>query len=128
MWGCLLQALLGCLLFGETLSMQWWLGTSLILTGLILIHYNSTPLTNDQGHDKREWMGLKRQFVQVEWQSHTALQWFVKSRGLSIKMRIMFQGKKLEYWIRWTSIWWLLVHCSQTGSQSFSCCIMKKTS
>nr|XP_058944212.1 transmembrane protein 42-like [Pocillopora verrucosa] len=47
-------ALLGCLLFGETLSMQWWLGTSLILTGLILIHYNSAPLTNDQGHDKRE--------------------------------------------------------------------------
>ena len=48
-----LQALLGCLLFGEALSARWWLGTSLILTGLVLIHYNSAPLTEDH-HDKKE--------------------------------------------------------------------------
>lgn len=49
-----LQALLGCLLFGEALSARWWLGTSLILTGLVLIHYNSAPLTDDHLHDKEE--------------------------------------------------------------------------
>ncbi|XP_068698033.1 transmembrane protein 42-like [Montipora capricornis] len=40
-------AILGCLLFGETLSMRWWFGTSLILTGLTLVHYNSEPLTEE---------------------------------------------------------------------------------
>lgn len=47
-------ALLGCLLFGEALSARWWLGTSLILTGLVLIHDNSTPLTDDYLRDKEE--------------------------------------------------------------------------
>ena len=50
-----LQALLGYLLFGEALSARWWLGTSLILTGLVLIHYNSAPLTDDHLHDKKEY-------------------------------------------------------------------------
>ena len=36
----ILQASLVCLLFGETLSMGWWFGTSLIFTSLILVHYN----------------------------------------------------------------------------------------
>ncbi|KAL9976047.1 hypothetical protein ACROYT_G013281 [Oculina patagonica] len=47
-------ALLGFLLFGEALSARWWLGTSLILTGLVLIQYNSAPLTEDHLHDKKE--------------------------------------------------------------------------
>ena len=51
---CSLQALLGWLFFGETLSLRWWLGTSLILTGLILIHYNSEPLTEDHPDIKKE--------------------------------------------------------------------------
>lgn len=50
----LLQALLGCLLFGETLTMRWWLGTSLILTGLILIHYNSVAITQEHLDVKKE--------------------------------------------------------------------------
>lgn len=50
----LLQALLGCLLFGEALTMRWWLGTSLILTGLILIHYNSVPVTKEHPDVKKE--------------------------------------------------------------------------
>lgn len=49
-----LQALLGCLLFGEALTMRWWLGTSLILTGLILIHYNSVPVTKEHPEVKKE--------------------------------------------------------------------------
>jgi len=49
-----LQALLGCLLFGEALSVRWWLGTSLILTGLVLIHYNSASLADDHPHYKKE--------------------------------------------------------------------------
>jgi len=47
-------ALLGCLLFGEALSVRWWLGTSLILTGLVLIHYNSASLADDHPHYKKE--------------------------------------------------------------------------
>ncbi|KAM7446028.1 Transmembrane protein 42 [Porites harrisoni] len=47
-------ALLGCLLFGEALTMRWWLGTSLILTGLILIHYNSVPVTKEHPDVKKE--------------------------------------------------------------------------
>ena len=50
----LLQAVLGCLLFGEALTMRWWLGTSLILTGLILIHYNSVPVTKEHPDVKKE--------------------------------------------------------------------------
>ena len=49
-----LQAILGCLLFAETLSMSWWLGTSLILTGWTLVHYNSEPLTEEHLHLKTE--------------------------------------------------------------------------
>ncbi|XP_074616956.1 transmembrane protein 42-like isoform X2 [Acropora palmata] len=47
-------AFLGCLLFGETLSMRWLFGTSLILTGLILVHYNSEPLTKDHLDVKKD--------------------------------------------------------------------------
>ena len=32
------QAVLGNAVFGETLSLQWWLGASIIVTGLIIIH------------------------------------------------------------------------------------------
>ncbi|XP_011299914.1 transmembrane protein 42 isoform X1 [Fopius arisanus] len=35
------SALLGFLVFGETTSMMWWCGTSLVLLGLILICYSS---------------------------------------------------------------------------------------
>lgn len=49
-----MQALLGCLLFGEALTMRWWLGTSLILTGLILIHYNSVLVTKEHPDVKKE--------------------------------------------------------------------------
>ena len=52
--GLFLQAFLGCLLFGETLSMRWLFGTSLILTGLILVHYNSEPLTKDHLDVKKD--------------------------------------------------------------------------
>lgn len=47
-------AFLGCLLFGETLSMRWLFGTSLILTGLILVHYNSEPLTKNHLDVKKD--------------------------------------------------------------------------
>lgn len=58
------QAILGVTLFGESQSMRWWIGASLILMGLILIHHSSktnNPPDNidqkDQGHlnkDKKE--------------------------------------------------------------------------
>ncbi|XP_063995227.1 transmembrane protein 42 [Diachasmimorpha longicaudata] len=35
------SALVGFLVFGETTSMLWWCGTSLVLLGLILICYSS---------------------------------------------------------------------------------------
>lgn len=31
-------AILGNAIFGETLSLQWWVGVSLIVTGLIIVH------------------------------------------------------------------------------------------
>ena len=34
----LLQAVFGMVLFGEALSLMWWLGASLIVAGLVLIH------------------------------------------------------------------------------------------
>ena len=33
----LLQAVFGMVLFGEVLSLMWWLGASLIVAGLVLI-------------------------------------------------------------------------------------------
>jgi len=47
-------AVLSCVLFGEMLSMRWWLGTSLILTGLILIHFNSASSTEEHPDIKKE--------------------------------------------------------------------------
>lgn len=54
------MALLGFLLFGKMLSMRWWLGTSFIIMGLILIHFNSAPYAEDQDHNNEQWMGLKK--------------------------------------------------------------------
>jgi len=34
-------AILGQLIFGERSSLQWWLGISLVLSGLILIHFSN---------------------------------------------------------------------------------------
>ncbi|XP_061162515.1 transmembrane protein 42-like [Saccostrea echinata] len=34
----LISALIGVALFNETLSLRWWIGASLIVTGLLLIH------------------------------------------------------------------------------------------
>lgn len=48
------MALLGFLLFGKMLSMRWWLGTSFIIMGLILIHFNSAPYAEDQDHNNEQ--------------------------------------------------------------------------
>ena len=34
---CLLQALLGWLLFGESLNMMWWCGASLVILGVAVM-------------------------------------------------------------------------------------------
>lgn len=34
----ILQALVGVVLFNESLSLRWWMGASLIVLGLLLIH------------------------------------------------------------------------------------------
>ncbi|XP_052230968.1 transmembrane protein 42-like isoform X3 [Dreissena polymorpha] len=46
----LITALLGVLLFGERLSLLWWLGSCLILAGLLLIHKGNkeTEETSDK--------------------------------------------------------------------------------
>ena len=36
-----LQAVFGVLLFGESLSLLWWMGASLIVVGLVLMHHSS---------------------------------------------------------------------------------------
>lgn len=38
---CPVQAVLGNAVFGETLSLQWWAGASLIVMGLVIIHSNA---------------------------------------------------------------------------------------
>lgn len=43
------SAVFGLLLFGETLSLKWWAGSSLILLGLfIMINYSSSNTTKEQ--------------------------------------------------------------------------------
>eukprot|EP00731_Ephydatia_muelleri_P027029 Em0018g1129a len=38
-------AVLGNAVFGETLSLQWWAGASLIVMGLVIIHSNAHQVT-----------------------------------------------------------------------------------
>lgn len=42
---CIVQAVLGRLVFGEALSLQWWYGASFILLGIVLIAYGSQDST-----------------------------------------------------------------------------------
>ena len=39
------KAVLGNAVFGETLSLQWWAGASLIVMGLVIIHSNAHQVT-----------------------------------------------------------------------------------
>jgi hypothetical protein len=41
------QALMGMFLFGESLPPQWWLGFSLIITGLALVTTGSASVASD---------------------------------------------------------------------------------
>ncbi|KAL3860749.1 hypothetical protein ACJMK2_010824 [Sinanodonta woodiana] len=49
----LLTAVIGFMLFGEHLSVKWWLGSCLILTGLWLIHKGSQKDQIISGNKKR---------------------------------------------------------------------------
>ncbi|KAF7989569.1 hypothetical protein HCN44_008243 [Aphidius gifuensis] len=50
------SALAGFLVFGETTSMLWWCGTSLVLLGLILICYSTSSTIKQQNNinDKKK--------------------------------------------------------------------------
>jgi hypothetical protein len=39
----MLQAVIGWLFFAESLSLLWWIGASLIITGVLFIHKGSPP-------------------------------------------------------------------------------------
>jgi len=34
------------MLFGETQSIQWWMGASLIVTGLVIIHHSNIQISD----------------------------------------------------------------------------------
>ena len=42
------QALFGIFLFGESVSLVWWLGASLVVTGLVIMQYG----TSETAHKK----------------------------------------------------------------------------
>ena len=39
------------LLFGESLSLLWWMGASLIVAGLVLIHHSTAEQDSTAGQD-----------------------------------------------------------------------------
>ena len=47
------QALCGYLLFGETLSLLWWTGASLIVLGVLLLTQDSSLHISQQKHHKQ---------------------------------------------------------------------------
>ncbi|MBN3274961.1 TMM42 protein, partial [Polyodon spathula] len=47
------SAFLGHLIFGEAHAMLWWVGISLTLTGLLVLH-TAAPHTGEQAVDKKE--------------------------------------------------------------------------
>ena len=49
----MLQAIIGWLFFGESLSLMWWLGASLIITGVLLIH-KGNPQPEDIGDSNKK--------------------------------------------------------------------------
>ena len=38
---CVLQAVFGVFLFGESLPVLWWCGASVVLAGLVMIHHGA---------------------------------------------------------------------------------------
>ncbi|OXU23964.1 hypothetical protein TSAR_012756 [Trichomalopsis sarcophagae] len=46
------SALVGQLVFGESTSLRWWCGTSIVLLGLLLICYS--PVSSEQRRQKEE--------------------------------------------------------------------------
>ncbi|KAK3729572.1 hypothetical protein QZH41_017188 [Actinostola sp. cb2023] len=45
-------AILGIVFFGETQTMKWWIGASMIIMGLVLIHHSNKSKRMDDAVDK----------------------------------------------------------------------------
>lgn len=49
------QAILGRVIFGETQATLWWVGISITLCGLLVLHGSSQALSQEEEEDKDKW-------------------------------------------------------------------------